>query len=227
MHYRGGLWLRRTGLRRGARIWKRHGNFTRCAMGHSPARNTYPPGRQRLLRPRRRRLDSRAAYGARAMNGDLMPALRLVRYDRPDVRAEALAMSIMQDAFDPAYGEAWTAGQLSGFVSLPHVTLTLAQLDGASLGFSLVRSVVDEAELLLLAVGKQWRGRGVGKALLSDCLAVARLAGMKSLHLEVRENNPAVNLYSGMGFENVHFRPRYYRGKDGTAYDALSYRFDL
>jgi [ribosomal protein S18]-alanine N-acetyltransferase len=153
--------------------------------------------------------------------------VNLVRYDRPDVRAEGAAMSIMHDAFDSGYGEAWTAAQLSGFVGLPNVILTLAQIDGAWLGFSLTRMVVDEAELLLLGVSKQWRGRGVGKALLADCIAAARVAGMKSLHLEVRENNPAVHLYSAFGFENVHFRPRYYRGKDGTVYDALSYRMDL
>ncbi|WP_343056654.1 GNAT family N-acetyltransferase [Sphingobium subterraneum] len=136
-------------------------------------------------------------------------------------------MAIMSEAFDPAYGEAWNAAQLSSFVTLPGVTLTIAQINGAWLGFSLVRMIADEAELLLLAVGRQWRGRGVGKALLNDCLAMTRLSGIETLHLEVRENNPAVHFYRSIGFEQVHFRPRYYRGRDGTSYDALSFRLKL
>ena len=153
--------------------------------------------------------------------------LRIIRHDRPNLRAEAAAMAIMTEAFDSAYGEAWNASQLSSFVTLPGVTLTIAQIDGAWLGFSLVRMIADEAELLLLAVGRQWRGRGIGKALLNDCLALARISGIKSLHLEVRENNPAVHFYRSVGFEHVHFRPRYYRGADGTSYDALSFKLKL
>jgi ribosomal-protein-alanine N-acetyltransferase len=63
--------------------------------------------------------------------------------------------------------------------------------------------------------------------MLDDCLASARKSGIKKLHLEVRANNPAVKLYSNAGFENIHRRPAYYKGSDGTAYDALSFQIDL
>lgn len=148
-------------------------------------------------------------------------------FDRPDHRAEASAMAVMTAAFDPRYGEAWTASQLAGFMSLPGVTLSLAQLDQATLGFALSRHVADEAELLLIAVDPAWRGRGVGDALLKNCIIKARKSQVTILHIEVRENNRAVNFYQRAGFENVHRRPSYYKGIDGTFYDALSFKLSL
>lgn len=157
----------------------------------------------------------------------MMSRLAITTYRRPDARAEAAAMAIMEDAFDPRFGEAWNGRQLSGFTVLPGVSLAIGGIDAAFMGFTLTRTVSDEAELMLLAVGSEWRGRGIGKAMLDDCLASARKSGIKKLHLEVRANNPAVKLYSNAGFENIHRRPAYYKGSDGTAYDALSFQIDL
>lgn len=157
----------------------------------------------------------------------MMPQLTLTNYLRPDHRAEAAAMAIMADAFDPRFGEAWSARQLSSFTSLPGVVLIIAQVDAAYMGFALMRHVSDEAELMLIAVGNAWRKRGIGQALLENCISFARKGGIKRIHLEVRANNPAVDFYSSAGFENNHRRPAYYRGNDGTSYDALSYYLDI
>lgn len=149
------------------------------------------------------------------------------QFDRPDARAEASALAIMAEAFDPYYGEAWTAQQLSAFTTLPGVNLFLAQIDGSTPGFALTRQVVDEVELLLLAVSRGWQGKGIGKLLVNHCIAAARRNGGKILHLEVRANNSAVLFYDSLGFEHIHRRPSYYRGTDGTTFDALSYRIEI
>lgn len=157
----------------------------------------------------------------------MMHGLTLTRHDRADRKAYAGAMAVMESAFDPLYGEAWTAAQLAGMMSLPGTWLTLARLDGATLGFAVVRTVVDESELLLLAVAPEWRGRSIGRTLLDDCLAQARIRGIKSMHLEVRSTNSAAELYAKAGFFHVNTRPGYYRGSNGQLHDALSYRIDL
>lgn len=136
-------------------------------------------------------------------------------------------MQIMQAAFNPRYGEAWTAQQLTGFMSLPGVRLSLAQIDEAVLGFALSRQVVDEAELLLLATDPKWQKRGIGGALVKDFMAHARKSHIETLHLEVRDNNPAIDFYSHFGFEAVHRRPSYYKGKDGNLRDAISFTLIL
>lgn len=157
----------------------------------------------------------------------MMQGFRLLSYDRPDRQAQAAAMEVMARAFDPLFGEAWNGAQLAGMMAMEGSTLTLARLDGATLGFSLVRSIFDEAELLLLAVDPAWRRRSVGSALLQQCFSTARLRSIRSMHLEVRATNKAIELYKKAGFEHVNTRPGYYRGNDGQLYDALSFRYEL
>jgi len=161
------------------------------------------------------------------MNNYISQAMEIITYDYPDHRAESAAMGIMESAFDPAYGEAWTAAQLASFMSLPGVTLTLARLDNASLGFSLTRKTLDEAELLLIATHRAWQKRGVGKLLLDSFISYARKSRIETLYLEVRDNNPALEFYSKYGFECIHRRPGYYKGRDGTYHDALSFQLAL
>ncbi|ASY43124.1 MAG: ribosomal protein S18-alanine N-acetyltransferase [Pseudomonadota bacterium] len=157
----------------------------------------------------------------------MMPGLVLDTYDQSERNAMADAMTVMEAAFDPVFGEAWTLPQLAGVMMMPGTWLTIARVDAAALGFALVRSVLDECELLLLAVDPAWRGRGIGEALLRDSLRTARRRGITSMNLEVRASNNAVHLYEKTGFEYVHRRPGYYRGNDGQLYDALSFRIDM
>ncbi|MET0371257.1 MAG: GNAT family N-acetyltransferase [Sphingobium sp.] len=157
----------------------------------------------------------------------MTPRIETTTYEEAERGALADAMEVMTDAFDPAFGEAWTLAQLAGIMVLPGTWLTVARLDAAPLGFALIRSVLDECELLLLAVHPRWQRRGVGRRLLDDSLALARRRGIAAMNLEVRAANNAVGLYERAGFEYVHRRPGYYRGPDGQLYDALSFRLDM
>ncbi|MDF7773791.1 GNAT family N-acetyltransferase [Sphingomonas sp. AOB5] len=130
---------------------------------------------------------------------------------------------IMQDAFDPRYGEAWTSAQCMGMLSLPGVWLTIASIDDADIGFALARVAGPEAELLLLATRPAARGRGVGGALLRAVIAESACRGVIDLHLEVRAGNEAVHLYRREGFEKVGERHHYYRGASGQLFDALTF----
>jgi ribosomal-protein-alanine N-acetyltransferase len=131
-------------------------------------------------------------------------------------------MRVMRDSFDPSYGEAWTGPQCAGLLPLPGVWLTLARLGSEVCGFALARAVAGEAELLLLAVARGAQRRGVGGALLGRFISVAKRRGAIRLHLEVRDGNPALDLYRGAGFEEVGRRRNYYHGEGGQVYDALT-----
>ncbi len=134
----------------------------------------------------------------------------------------AAVMAVMEDSFDPSFGEAWTAGQCAGLLPMPGVWLRLAWLEDEVVGFALSRAVAGEAELLLLAVRRSAQGKGVGKTLLEDFMNAARIRGATRLHLEVREGNHAVTLYERAGFSLVGRRPNYYSGGDGRQHDALT-----
>jgi len=131
-------------------------------------------------------------------------------------------MTVMETAFEPRFGEAWTLPQCAGLLPLPGVWLTLARGDGQVVGFSLSRIVVDEAELLLLAVAPAAQRGGVGKTLLDAFERAAAARGARRLHLEVRDGNGAVDLYKASGFTLAGRRRRYYSGPDGQLHDALS-----
>ncbi|GGB18652.1 ribosomal-protein-alanine acetyltransferase [Sphingomonas metalli] len=139
-----------------------------------------------------------------------------------DARDVALVDALMA-AFDPRYGEAWTRGQTLGVLAMPGVRLLLAEDEAGPAGFALTRTIMDEAELLLLAVAPDRRRRGVGGALLRAVIAACREQGAATLHLEVRGGNPAVELYAAHGFHKVGERRGYYRGRDGAQYDAHTY----
>jgi len=131
-------------------------------------------------------------------------------------------MQVMNDSFDPAYGEAWTGPQCAGLIPMPGVWLSLARDSAKVVGFALGRVVAGEAELLLLAVRRSSQGSGVGRALLNRFVEIAQQKGADRLHLEVRDGNHAIKLYVKAGFTEVGRRKNYYTGRDGQVYDALT-----
>jgi [ribosomal protein S18]-alanine N-acetyltransferase len=146
----------------------------------------------------------------------------LVVLDEGDILALDSVMGVMEDSFDPAFGEAWTGPQCAGLLPMPGVWLSLARAGEEVIGFALGRIVLREAELLLLAVKRDGQGRGVGEMLLDRFTAIAKRRGAEQLHLEVREGNRAIRLYKRAGFSEVGRRKAYYNGCDGQVYDALT-----
>jgi ribosomal-protein-alanine N-acetyltransferase len=89
-------------------------------------------------------------------------------------------------------------------------------------GFLLGRVVVDEAELLTLAVTPEARRQGTGRQLLDDFHAECQRRGAVTAFLEVAADNlPAVALYRGSGWHESGRRRGYYRRPDAAPCDAL------
>ena len=139
-------------------------------------------------------------------------------------------MAVMEAAFDPAFGEAWTRRQIGDALVLPNTYFLLAGPDGQApgegedaVGFVLSRGAADEEELLLIAVDPRRRGRGIGTKLLERFIAEARGRGAERLFLEMREGNPAESLYRRHGFAPVGRRRAYYRRGTGRPLDAITF----
>lgn len=138
-------------------------------------------------------------------------------------------MAVMNAAFDPAFGEAWTRRQVEDMLLLPGTACMLAGSTGGQpapgepvAGFALTRCVLDEEELLLLAVDPARRRRGIGGRLLQRVIADARERGIGRLFLEMRDGNDAARLYAAAGFAQVGRRPAYYRRGSGGPFDAIT-----
>lgn len=136
-------------------------------------------------------------------------------------------MPVMRTAFDPRFGEAWTLSQCEAVHAMPGCHLSVIDCDDAVAGFAMSRSIIDETELLLLAVAPDWQRRGIGEALLGHTIAAAREAGVRRMFLEVRTNNPALQFYELMGFVRRGLRRDYYRGANGETFDAITLSQDL
>lgn len=100
-------------------------------------------------------------------------------------------------------------------------------VDGQSdaiLGFAEAMQVLDEGELLGIAVWPQWQGRGFGALLLREVLRQMHALGCARCHLEVRRSNAvARRLYDNAGFGEVGVRKGYYPSGNGQSEDAVLY----
>ena len=139
-------------------------------------------------------------------------------------------MAVMQTAFDPAYGEAWSRAQVEGALVMGNTRYVLIAPGGEApgqgeeaAGFALLHSALDEEELLLFAIDPQWRRRGLGQRLLATALEEAKTSGKIRIFLEMRQGNSAENLYRAAGFTPIGLRPKYYRTKSGERIDAITF----
>jgi L-amino acid N-acyltransferase YncA len=73
------------------------------------------------------------------------------------------------------------------------------------------------------AVKEGMRGRGIGRALVEDCIEQAKVHGFRGLQFNavVSTNTAAIALYIKLGFRVIGTVPGGYRYKDGTYRDTL------
>lgn len=99
------------------------------------------------------------------------------------------------------------------------------KVQGDLVGYALVGSVLDEAELYQIALLAEFQGRGMAKSLLAQLCQQLKVAGILRLFLEVREHNlPAIRLYESFGFIQDGRRKGYYTSVSGVE-DALLYSY--
>lgn len=113
----------------------------------------------------------------------------------------------------------WSTSEFAALLTSPRCFL----LSGPQ-GFLLGRVIVDEAELLTLAVAPEARKQGLGRRLVDDFAAASRQRHAATAFLEVAaDNTPARALYAALGWRKAGRRPNYYR----PGLDALILRLDL
>jgi ribosomal-protein-alanine N-acetyltransferase len=112
---------------------------------------------------------------------------------------------------------AWTTGEFSALLDMPNVFCTEVED-----GFALVRVILDEAELLTIAVHPEGQGRGTGRALMRNWHQLAAARGAARAFLEVAADNlPALSLYKTSGYALDGRRAGYYRRPGAAPVDAL------
>ena len=96
--------------------------------------------------------------------------------------------------------------------SLQHSLSTVVCINSHLVGFVVVSSVLDHAEVEDICVDKRYRNQGIGSALINELIARAKRLGMSQLFLEVAENNQsAIAVYNKIGFIQTGRRKGYYK----------------
>jgi len=90
------------------------------------------------------------------------------------------------------------------------------------IGFLFGEIIFEDANILMIAVKKEFQGKGYGKLLLDSFIKAAKEKGAKKIFLEVStENKPALKLYKKSGFKILSKRKRYYKNGDDAFLMAL------
>jgi ribosomal-protein-alanine N-acetyltransferase len=138
---------------------------------------------------------------------------------------DAAAIAALHGA---SFHRGWSDGEIERMLLDRAVVAHRAMVGRSLTGFILSRLVVDEAEILSVAVAVSRRGKGLARRLLD--LHLRRLAGLGAgaVFLEVDEHNaPARRLYGRAGFREVGRREAYYSAVAGKGAAALVLRRDL
>ena len=89
----------------------------------------------------------------------------------------------------------------------------LVAVEGETLaGYIGSQTVMEETDMMNVAVHPDFRRRGIAEALVSALVEKLKEMGSHCLTLEVRASNvPAITLYEKMGFYEIGRRKNYYR----------------
>ena len=110
--------------------------------------------------------------------------------------------------FSDPWSETSVASELDNELS----TWLVAEEEGLVLGYVGSQTVLDETDMMNIAVHPDYRRRGIAAALIEALVFSLKVRGSRSLKLEGRtSNHPAIALYEGMGFVRLGLRKNYYR----------------
>ena len=111
----------------------------------------------------------------------------------------------------------WNAAAFESFLTQDTVFMV-----EHSAGFLLAQNVLDQAEILTLAVDPDCRRQGIAASLIAEFHQSCLKRAVSKVFLEVAADNAAaIALYRVNGYDEVGLRKRYYSHPDGRHIDAL------
>ena len=110
--------------------------------------------------------------------------------------------------FSDPWSEKSVASELTNKLALWLVAVE----DDRVAGYIGSQTVLDETDMMNVAVHPDFRRQGVGEALIIQLVEYLKAMGSHCLTLEVRASNaPAIHLYEKLGFCEIGRRKNYYR----------------
>ena len=109
------------------------------------------------------------------------------------------------------FSDPWSENSIASELCNSLSMWLVAETDGIVVGYVGSQTVMDETDMMNIAVHPDCRRQGIAAALVNALVASLQDMGSHSLTLEVRASNaPARALYDMLGFQQVGLRRNYY-----------------
>ena len=116
------------------------------------------------------------------------------------------------------FSDPWSENSVASELENPLSLWLIAEEDGAVCGYVGSQTVLDETDMMNIAVRPDCRRKGIAAALIAELVSRLKARGSRVLRLEVRESNfSAIALYEALGFTQLGLRKNYYRNPKENA----------
>ena len=136
----------------------------------------------------------------------------------------ALDVMLLQELDKTAFSESWPMETFKSELCVSTRRYIGMFEDDVLVGYIGMNIVIDECDIIRVAIHKDYQGKGLSKELFANAIEYMESIGVQKILLEVSNINvKAISLYEKLGFKKIFHRPHYYH--DGT--DALIYQLNI
>lgn len=109
------------------------------------------------------------------------------------------------------FSDPWSEKSIASELENPLSLWLVAEENDQVFGYVGSQTVLDESDMMNVAVDPRFRRQGIARALIETLIAELAKMGSRCLRLEVRVSNEnARALYARMGFQQLGLRKNYY-----------------
>jgi ribosomal-protein-alanine N-acetyltransferase len=124
---------------------------------------------------------------------------------------------LSRDLIEAGLGWEYRPQRIAAIIADAETATLVTRVRTRPVGFAAMRFGEDRAHLILLAVRPAYQRRGLARAMLDWLLQSALVAGVASIHVELRADNAsAFAFYRSTGFTETFRVPGYYRGREAA-----------
>ena len=122
-----------------------------------------------------------------------------------------------------SFSDPWTKEMISDTFIQDNFIGFVAEEEGTLQGYIALTYCLDEAEINIIAVKREFRRKGIASKLLETTFDALKKAGINKIFLEVRKSNIcAINLYQKNGYLTISQRKKYYSdGEDAIVMEKV------
>lgn len=121
----------------------------------------------------------------------------------------------IEDILTTDFDDFWNKKVLKEELSSSSSKYIVAKINDEIVGFAGLKIVLDEVDIMNIVTKKNYRRQGIGSLLLKNLIMLCENSNIKSITLEVNENNSnAIDLYLKFGFQKISIRKNYYKNQN-------------